>query len=81
VQGVVILLHENTVLLQKIYRWTGVEKVLEILSWISEMTQLVIDEPEMYGREYCYIQRVLLYTESIVIYREYFYIQGVFLYT
>jgi hypothetical protein len=48
VQGVVILFHENTVLLQKVYRWTGVKKVLEILSWICEMAQLVVDEPEMY---------------------------------
>jgi hypothetical protein len=48
VQGVVILFHENTVLLQKFYRWTGVEKVLEILSWISEMAKLVIDEPDIY---------------------------------
>jgi hypothetical protein len=37
VQGVVILFHENTVLLQKIYRWTGVKKEMEILSWIREM--------------------------------------------
>jgi hypothetical protein len=48
VQGVVILFQENTVLLQKVYRWTGVKKELEVLSWISEMTQLVIDEPEIY---------------------------------
>jgi hypothetical protein len=48
VQGVVILLHENTVLLQKVYRWTGVEKVVEILTWVREMAQLVIDEPEKY---------------------------------
>jgi hypothetical protein len=47
VQGVVILFHENTVLLQKVYRWTGVEKVLEILSWIREMAKLVVDEPEI----------------------------------
>jgi hypothetical protein len=48
VQGVVILFHENTVLLQKVYRWTAVKKVLEILSWISEVAKLVIDEPEIY---------------------------------
>jgi hypothetical protein len=47
VQGVVILFNENTVLLQKIYRRTGVKKVLEILSWIREMATLVIDEPEI----------------------------------
>jgi hypothetical protein len=48
VQGVVILFHENTVLLQKVYRWTGVKKVLEILSWVREMAQLVVNEPEIY---------------------------------
>jgi hypothetical protein len=48
VQGVVILFHEITVLLQKVYRWTGVKKVLQILSWIGVMAQLVIDEPEIY---------------------------------
>jgi hypothetical protein len=47
VQGVVIHFHENTVLLQKVYRWTGVEKVLEILAWVREIAQLVIDEPEI----------------------------------
>jgi hypothetical protein len=47
VQGVVILFHENTVLLQKVYRWIGGKKVLEILSWIREIGQLVIDEPEI----------------------------------
>jgi hypothetical protein len=47
VQGVVILFHQNTVLLQKIYRWTGVKKKLEILSWVREMAELVIDEPEI----------------------------------
>jgi hypothetical protein len=47
VQGVVILFHENTVLLQKIYRRTGVKKEMEILSWICEMAYLVVDEPEM----------------------------------
>jgi hypothetical protein len=47
VQVVVILFQENTVLLQKVYRWTGVKKVLEILSWIREMAQRVVDEPEI----------------------------------
>jgi hypothetical protein len=48
VQGVVILFHENTVLVQKIYRWTGVKKILDILSRIREMATLVIDEPEIW---------------------------------
>jgi hypothetical protein len=48
VQGVVILFHENTVLLQKVYRWTGVKKVLEILSWVREIAKLVVYEPEIY---------------------------------
>jgi hypothetical protein len=48
VQGVVILFHENTVLLQKVYRWTGVKKELYILSWIREMAQQVVHEPEIY---------------------------------
>jgi hypothetical protein len=47
VQGVVIHFHENTVLLQKVYRWTAVKKALEIQSWIREIAQLVIDEPEI----------------------------------
>jgi hypothetical protein len=55
VQGVVILFNENTVLLQKIYRWTGIKKVVEILSWIREMANLVIDEPEICRRDYFYM--------------------------
>jgi hypothetical protein len=51
VQAVVILFHENTVLLQKIYRRIRGKKELEILSWIREMTHLVIDEPEICRRE------------------------------
>jgi hypothetical protein len=47
VQGVVIHIHENTLLLQKINRCKAVKKVLEILSWICEMAVLVIDEPEI----------------------------------
>ena len=54
-QGVVILFHEITVLLQKIYRWTGVKKVLEILSWIGVVAHLVIDEPEICSKEYSFI--------------------------
>jgi hypothetical protein len=47
VQGVVIFFHENTLLLQYINGWNAVKKVLEILSWIREMAELVIDEPEI----------------------------------
>jgi hypothetical protein len=37
------------VFLQKIYRWTGVKKELEILSGIGEVAYLVIDEPYIHN--------------------------------